>query len=630
MPQTTLTRRSRSFSLCIRGRLRSLTPGSSSPSASAPTSPASTTPSTPAPPSTTPEFASRSRRRPSSRRADTRETASTPAGVASRSRLLAARPRLVALVALCSILVVLAGACGSSQPTEAESTSPTTAAEVAPTTSETGTAEPVPSPTPEPPSEPPETPPPPEPTTTAEPTTTEPATTTTESTTTTEPTTTTTEPTTTTTEPPDPEDSGGENGEDGQGANGSDSGSGGGDPPPEELMVNPADFTSPALCRAAGFFWNEKDDTCTASLPPYDAPGDLEVPQPLPPGSPGEIIDTELLSTDEDVVGYRILYHSTSPRGNDIAVSGFAAAPSGEAPEGGWPLVAWAHGTTGMADACAPSHTAESAITQFAPLLNAGYAIVATDYEGLGTPGLHPYIVGVSEGRSVLDSVRAAQALPEISVSEEFVVWGHSQGGHAALHTGQNWQEYAPSLKLLGVVSSAPPSQFSLIYEVLVNGPFRGYLVMAMAAFADAYPEANLEDILTPRAIELLDSLEEECLGEVLQRFAQIDLSELQTVPNPLRVDPWNALTLQNDVNQKPTPAPVLLLHGGADEQVPALSSFFLQIQICALPGQGPVHRIEYPGERHSSVIIADFEDMLEWIQARFEGETAPNTCESS
>ncbi len=597
MPQTTLTRRSRSFPLDGRSRLRNLISGSSPPPASTPAGSASTPAgSDPTPAESDPT--------PAESDPTPAESDPTPAGAARRSRLFA-------LAALCSILAVLAGACGGSQPSEAESTSATTAAEAPPTT-EVAT-DPVSPPTPAPAQEPPPEPP----TTTTE--SPDPTTTTTES----------PEPTTTTTAPPDPDDPEDENGEGSQGTDGSDSGSDGGDTPSEEVTPNPADFTSQPLCEAAGFLWNTEDGTCAESLPPYDAPGDLEVPQPLPAGSPGEIIDTELLSTGDDVVGYRILYHSKSPRGSNIAVSGFAAAPSGEAPEGGWPLLAWAHGTTGMADACAPSHTAEAAIVQFAPLLDAGYAVVATDYEGLGTPGLHPYIVGVSEGRSVLDSVRAVQALPEISVSEEFVVWGHSQGGHAALHTGQHWQEYAPGLKLIGVVSSAPPSQFSLIYEVLVNGPFRGYLVMAMAAFADAYDEANLEDILTPEAIELLGSLEEECLGEVLGRFAQIDLSELQTVPNPLRVDPWNALTLENDVNQKPTPAPVLLLHGGADEQIPALSSWFLQTQICALPNQGPVHRIEYPGEQHSSVIIAYFGDMLEWIQARFDGEPAPNSCES-
>ena len=528
-----------------------------------------------------------------------------------------ARSRLFFLTALCSVTAVLAAASGSSDPTEPDNTSPATSAAVSPTDDGADNGDgAVASPATEPPPEPPE--PPPQTTTTGE--TAEPTTTTQAP----EPPTTTQapEPTTTTTEAPEPPDDEGSGSESGQEEDDADSGS----DKDETPQVNPSDYTSKALCEAAGFFWN--GEVCAASLPPYDAPGDLQVPQPLPVGSPGELIDQELLDTGGDVVGYRILYHSRSLRGEDIAVSGFAAAPAGEAPEGGWPLVAWAHGTTGMADACAPSHTAESAIAQFAPLLNAGYAVVATDYEGLGTPGLHPYIVGVSEGRSVLDSVRAVQSLPQISTSNKFVVWGHSQGGHAALHAGQHWPEYAPSLSLIGVVSSAPPSQFSLIYDVLANGLFRGYLVMAIAAFAYAYDEADLEDILTPEAIDLLEILEEECAQGVLQRFAQVDLSELQTVENPLRVEPWDDLTQKNDVNQKPTQVPVLLLHGGSDEQVPAISSLFLLNQLCALPGRGPTHRIEYPGERHSSVIIASLEDMLEWIQDRFNGESAPDSCE--
>ena len=370
----------------------------------------------------------------------------------------------------------------------------------------------------------------------------------------------------------------------------------------------------------------DESSECVAGQP-YDAPGNLKIPQPLPPGRPGEIIDSELLETSEGIQGYRILYHSRSLRGQDIAVSGFAAIPTGDAPEGGWPLVAWAHGTTGMADICAPSQRAEANIAQFAPLIAAGYAVVATDYEGLGTPGIHPYIVGGSEARGVLDSVRAVQSMPELSVSNDFVVWGHSQGGHAALHAGQAWQEYASELNLLGVVSGAPPSQFSLIYNVLAIGPYRGYLLMAMAAFAEAYEEADLRDVLTPEAIAELDFLEQACIEEVLAKFATVELRDLQTVDNPLSVPPWNDLAQQNDVNQKPIQAPVLIVHGGSDAQVPALSSQFLVGQICPLPGQGPVQRIEYPGEGHSSVIPVYFSDMMAWMQARFADEEAPDTC---
>ena len=400
----------------------------------------------------------------------------------------------------------------------------------------------------------------------------------------------------------------------------------------------PSDLLSRPLCEAAGFVWSGDDGPCVASesepaeeavvgeADVYDAPGTLEVPLPLPAGEPGEIIDVEELDAGEDFVGYRILYHSRSLRGDDIAVSGFVATPAGEPPPGGWPLVAFAHGTAGQADICAPSHDAEEIIIADGGYLE-GYAIVATDYEGLGTPGLHPYIVGQSEARSVLDSVRAAQHLGGISVTEEFVVWGHSQGGHAAMHTGRHWQEYAPELQLLGVASGAPPSQFALLYDVLLGGPYQGYLAMASAAFAEAYDEIELDQIYTDEAIALMDVLETGCTQDVFDVFNPLSKEELLKVSSPLRVSPWDRVVIENDVNGAPVPAPLLILHGSDDEQIPAISSQFLLGQLCVQPGQGPTVRIEYAGHNHSSVIAAQRDDLLSWIGDRFAGEPAPNTC---
>ena len=367
----------------------------------------------------------------------------------------------------------------------------------------------------------------------------------------------------------------------------------------------------------------------------YDVPGGLELPLPLAPGEPGDLISIELLDVGADYVGYRILYHSRSLRGDDIAVSGFLATPAGEPPPTGWPLVAYAHGTTGTADICAPSHDAERQILADGPYLE-GYAVVATDYEGLGTPGLHPYIVGRSEARGVLDSVRAAHNLgsmlgadgmPLVSVTEEFVVWGHSQGGHAAMHTGQHWADYAPELQLLGVASGAPPSQFSLLYEVLLGGPFQGYLAMASAAFAEAYDEIELDQVYTDEAIALMEVLETGCTGEVFEVFNPLSKDDMLKVESPLGVSPWDRVIVENDVSGAPVPVPLLILHGSDDEQIPALSSQILLGQLCVQPGQGPTIRIEYAGHNHGSVIAAQRDDLLGWIGDRFAGEPAPNTC---
>src|SRR6478735_8949332 len=128
-------------------------------------------------------------------------------------------------------------------------------------------------------------------------------------------------------------------------------------------------------------------------------------------------------------------------QGRAAAVSGSVSIPKGKPPKGGWPVITYAHGTTGSADICAPSRVhngapAESLITYVDPELNAwvnaGYAVVRTDYQGLGTPGPHPYLIGKSEGRSVLDIVRAARDVFP-GIGKRFLIAGHSQGGQSAL-----------------------------------------------------------------------------------------------------------------------------------------------------------------------------------------------------
>ena len=169
------------------------------------------------------------------------------------------------------------------------------------------------------------------------------------------------------------------------------------------------------------------------------------------------------------------------------------------------PLIAWAHGTTGLGDSCAPSNEAEN--DQLAQaLVGFGYAVVATDYEGLGTPGVHPYVVGASEAHSVLDSVRAVYELG-LPVTDEWVVFGHSQGGHAAMFTGQLQSTYAPELNMIGVVAGAPPSQLGELNDALIGGDFQGYLVMTAAGLVAANDDLDMADVLSAEAIDLLDKL---------------------------------------------------------------------------------------------------------------------------
>ena len=155
----------------------------------------------------------------------------------------------------------------------------------------------------------------------------------------------------------------------------------------------------------------------------------------------------------------RVLYRSEGLHGEPIVVSGVVIVPAGTPPPGGRPIVAWAHPTTGIVAACAPSlaRVFFRSIQGLHELLAQGFVIAATDYPGLGTAGPHPYLVGISEGRAVLDSVRVARKIPGSGDGKIFAVWGHSQGGQAALFTGILAHDYAPELELVGVAEPLPP-----------------------------------------------------------------------------------------------------------------------------------------------------------------------------
>jgi len=165
------------------------------------------------------------------------------------------------------------------------------------------------------------------------------------------------------------------------------------------------------------------------------------LPDPLPSEVPGTLIRAEAIEPlTEGSKAWRVLYVSTALDGRAIAVSGIVAAPEGSAPEAGYDVVTWAHGTKGVSDRCAPSKGYRSGFHDFydipPELVGAGYVGVMTDYEGLGTPGIHPYLVGPSEGRGVLDMIKATQQIEDAYAGSRVVIWGRSQGGHGALFAG--------------------------------------------------------------------------------------------------------------------------------------------------------------------------------------------------
>jgi pimeloyl-ACP methyl ester carboxylesterase len=368
--------------------------------------------------------------------------------------------------------------------------------------------------------------------------------------------------------------------------------------------------------------------TTTLAGPVEVAPADdlYALAEPLTPGAPGDVIAVqEVTGLDVDATVLRVLYHSQSIEGDDIAVSGLVAVPTGAAPDGGRPVLSWAHGTTGIADECAPSKDPEDAgLALVAPFLERGMAIVATDYEGLGTPGRHPYLAGESEGRGVLDIVRAARSLGDrVGASDEVVIWGHSQGGHAALFANQIAADYAPELEVVGTVAGAPPSQLTLIAAALKESPFRYYLAMVAAGWAAAYPDADPADVLTPVGLDRLDAVDTGCGGEIATAFGDLPYDEL-VAADPASVEPWKTLLVENDPGFEVGEAPILIIHGEQDEQIPLVSSELLLGRMCSI-GQ-VVERRTYPGS-HAGVIAPSLADMLAWIDGRLAGDPPPTSC---
>ncbi|MEQ1788730.1 MAG: alpha/beta fold hydrolase [Acidimicrobiales bacterium] len=345
------------------------------------------------------------------------------------------------------------------------------------------------------------------------------------------------------------------------------------------------------------------------------------------PGEPGDVIAVqEVEGLDVDGTVLRVLYHSESLEGDDIAVSGIIIVPSGDAPAEGRPVLTWAHGTTGIADECAPSKDPEAnGIGLVGPFLERGMVFAATDYEGLGTPGRHPYIVGVSEGRGTLDIVRAAQQLGErTGASDEVVIWGHSQGGHAALFANQIAAEWAPELDVVGTVAGAPPSQLPLIAVALRDSPYRFYLGMVAAGWAAAYPDADPSLVLSPLGLERLEVVDDGCSSELATAWNDLPYDDLISA-DPNDVEPWASLLVENDPGFVVGSSPILIIHGENDEQIPVISSQLLLDRMCGI-GQ-VVERRTFPDQSHAGVIGPSLPGMLEWIDARLAGEEATSSC---
>jgi hypothetical protein len=359
----------------------------------------------------------------------------------------------------------------------------------------------------------------------------------------------------------------------------------------------------------------------------FAMPSFYAVPGQLSSNTPGALIKSEKVPS-RAIHGtvYRVMYVSEDVRGAPVLVTGLIMVPNTPAPASGYPVVSWGHGTNGMADQCAPSLAPDSAVPEQNALLDKGWEVTASDYQGEGTPGLLPYVVGVSAARNTIDIVRAARHLAAAHAGTDYVVWGHSEGGQTAMFSLAIAGSYAPELSLKGVVAGAPPSQFEFIYDFLKTSPFRYYLLMVGAGWNSAYGNtvAPLSEVATPKAISLLPILEQGCSAYIAAQTKKYSIGQLLKV-DPATIPAWKQLEIANDPGQLTTasPAPLLIIQGGADEQIPVVTTQLLETHECGI-GQ-EVQRWVYPGFNHAGVIPVSTPDMIHWISDRFTGVAAPD-----
>ena len=367
------------------------------------------------------------------------------------------------------------------------------------------------------------------------------------------------------------------------------------------------------------------------SLP--DRP-DVFYSAPLPsPSTPGQLLRVEAFGREipAGARGLRILYTTTRGDGTAALASAIVLAPK-STPSDPMPVIAWTHGTTGVAQGCAPSlldHPFDN-VPAVADVIAKGWTFVATDYVGQGTPGVHGYMLGVDEARAALDAVRAARRIDDVKLASQVVVWGHSQGGHAALWTGSVAAGYAPELSILGVAGLAPASdlpglvanaQASVIGKLLSS-----YLVVAYSA---AYPDVRVHEVVRPGARLLTRDMARRCLAG--QRTLA-SIGEALLLSGPIfRGDPtqgaFGERLRQNDPRE-PIAAPVLIAQGAQDDLVlPSLQDAYVARR-CA-SGQRIDYR-KYLGRDHLTLVAADsplVPDLIRWSEDRFRGTAAGNEC---
>ncbi|WP_030710134.1 lipase family protein [Streptomyces sp. NRRL F-2580] len=358
-------------------------------------------------------------------------------------------------------------------------------------------------------------------------------------------------------------------------------------------------------------------------------------PVSAPASSPGDIVASApsafhpLPGQPTNTRAWKIHYRSTTADGTPNTVSGTVIVPQ-DGRSGPRPLITYAVGTVGLGDSCAPSDNLPHGTAMEANLIQQltlrGWAVVVTDYEGLGTPGVHTYTVGPSAGHAVLDAARAAQRLPGTGLSPTGPVgiMGYSQGGQASSWAAELQGSYAPELQVKGTATGGVPADLLEVADYNNGSYGSGLIFMAAAGQDAAFPELKLDSYLNPAGRLLVSGMKENCVAidAIAGSFKRI--SDL-TTRDPLAQPDWRARLNQSRLGRTAPAAPVYQYHALADELIPYGVGRRLRSDWCAR-GANLEFDTVWAGE-HVSGVITHSLAAGNWLADRFAGRTTHANC---
>jgi alpha-beta hydrolase superfamily lysophospholipase len=357
-------------------------------------------------------------------------------------------------------------------------------------------------------------------------------------------------------------------------------------------------------------------------------------PKRLKPLAPGALIRCEPM--DAYVMpgvrlrarAWRMLYRSTGAVGEPTAVSGTLLLPEGFRRRRPLPLIGYAIGTHGLSDDSAPSRLLSLGRDWEAGLialvLARGFAVAQTDYQGLGTPGDHAFMVGRALGNNVLDVVRAARQLTDAEALTDAVpsdgplaLMGYSEGGAAAGWAAQLHPSYAPELDIAGVAAGAAAADVEAATPALDGSLFAFFLTYGAIGFAAAYPDLELEKHLTEDGSAAIAILRNTSIFQAAMRGPRYARIEQLSDPNVMELPEWRARLGENRLGSIAPAVPMLLHHARHDQIVAFEQSQKLFEQWSALGVPTTLH-VTRGGIDHLSGGVAGAPIALDWLSRLF------------